>query len=49
MSKIISIDTPIKINDKYNSMDVANAFINKMVAMGVPGADKIPLVTDDEG
>lgn len=48
MSKIIGTDVPIKINDKYTSVDVANAFINKMVAIGIPGADKIPLIVDED-
>lgn len=39
---------PAKINEKYNTMDLFNAIVNKMKADGVPGADKIPVVVDED-
>lgn len=44
----ISANTPVAIDEKYNSVDVFNAVVNRMKAIGVPGADKIPVVVDDD-
>lgn len=38
---------PAKITEKYNTMDLLNAIVNRMKAMNIPGADKIPVVVDD--
>lgn len=47
-SKIISKDQPVAVDDKYNSVDVFNAVVNTMKARGIPGADKIPVVEDED-
>lgn len=48
MSKVIEANSPIMISEKYNSVDAFNAFVNKMKQMDIPGADKIPVVTDED-
>lgn len=47
-SKIISKDQPVAIDEKYNSVDVFNAVVNTMRARGIPGAEKIPVVEDED-
>lgn len=47
-SKIISSEAPVAINEKYNSVDVFNAVVNEMRNRQIPGADKIPVVEDDD-
>lgn len=39
---------PMKLNDKYNSMDAFNAIINKLKEQGWPGASEIPVVVDED-
>lgn len=39
---------PMKLNDKYTSMDALNAIINKLKAQGWPEARDIPVVVDED-
>lgn len=47
-NKIISKEHPVAVDEKYNSIDVFNAVVNTMKSRGIPGADKIPVVEDED-